>query len=102
MPFPGEFQERSLCEEHPGFSLAFIMALSLSSVAPFALNLATPPSKPAASTTDFCYGLPGNIAPAGNWDPANLLDGASKGEVRSHPHRLARHARLPRVCGRIV
>ena len=59
------------------------MALSLA-VAPLSLNIATPPSKPAASS-EFAYGLPGNIAPAGNWDPANLLDGATKSEVRQSP-----------------
>jgi len=35
----------------------------------------------SAATTEFCYGLPGNIAPAGNFDPANLLEGLSKSEV---------------------
>jgi len=57
-------------------------------------HLATPPSKPAASTTDFCYGLPGNIAPAGNWDPANLLDGASKGEVYRWREAEITHGRV--------
>ena len=61
------------------------MALSLS-LAPLSLNLATPPSKAKApAATDFCYGLPGNIAPAGDWDPANLLDGVSKSEARARP-----------------
>lgn len=32
-------------------------------------------------TNDFCYGLPGAIAPAGEFDPANILDGKSKAEV---------------------
>jgi len=31
--------------------------------------------------SEFCYGLPGAIAPAGEFDPANLLDGKSKSEV---------------------
>ena len=30
---------------------------------------------------EFCYGLPGAIAPAGQFDPANLLEGKSKLEV---------------------
>ena len=30
---------------------------------------------------EFCFGLPGTIAPAGQWDPANLLRGRSKAEV---------------------
>merc|ERR1719353_2480670 len=32
-------------------------------------------------STEFCYGLPGAIAPAGQFDPANFLEGASKDEV---------------------
>merc|ERR1719473_2512826 len=35
----------------------------------------------AAQKTEFCYGLPGAIAPAGEFDPANLLEGTSQGEV---------------------
>jgi len=34
-----------------------------------------------AQDTDFCYGLPGNIAPAGNFDPAQILEGKTKGDV---------------------
>merc|ERR1719235_997175 len=34
-----------------------------------------------AVKADFAYGLPGNISPAGNFDPANLLEGTSKEEV---------------------
>merc|ERR1711988_1736773 len=34
-----------------------------------------------ASSSDFCYGLPGNIAPAGNFDPAQILEGKTKGDV---------------------
>merc|ERR1719252_348587 len=57
------------------------MALSLLH-APLSLNLATPAKTPKSSTTtEFCYGLPGNIAPAGNFDPANFLIGKSQGEV---------------------
>merc|ERR1719247_2230389 len=33
------------------------------------------------ATSEFCFGLPGAIAPAGEFDPANLLDGQSKEEV---------------------
>ena len=35
----------------------------------------------AKESSDFCYGLPGNIAPAGNFDPAQILEGKSKLEV---------------------
>jgi hypothetical protein len=33
------------------------------------------------TANEFCFGLPGNIAPAGNFDPLNLLEGVSKEEV---------------------
>jgi len=70
------------------------MALSLS-LAPLSLNLATPPSKAKApAATDFCYGLPGNIAPAGDWDPANLLDGVSKSEVYRWREAELTHGRV--------
>merc|ERR1719282_7113 len=70
------------------------MALSLS-VAPLALNFASPPPKATTSAaTEFCYGLPGNIAPAGNWDPANLLDGVSKGEVYRWREAELTHGRV--------
>ncbi|KAL3905795.1 MAG: hypothetical protein SGPRY_010789 [Prymnesium sp.] len=35
----------------------------------------------AAPSSDFCYGLPGAIAPAGQFDPANLLADKSKADV---------------------
>ena len=35
----------------------------------------------AKDDSAFAYGLPGNIAPAGDFDPANLLEGTSKAEV---------------------
>merc|ERR1719407_296058 len=35
----------------------------------------------AQASAEFAYGLPGNIAPAGQFDPANFLEGASKDEV---------------------
>lgn len=34
-----------------------------------------------SAANEFCYGLPGNIAPAGNFDPAQILEGKSKLEV---------------------
>merc|ERR1712151_1327459 len=48
--------------------------------APINMIATTPSSKPT-SASDFCYGLPGNIAPAGNFDPANILEGKSKATV---------------------
>merc|ERR1719456_1720248 len=43
---------------------------------------------------DFCYGLPGNIVLAGNWDLANLLDGVSKGEVYRWREAEITHGRV--------
>merc|ERR1719230_1838023 len=48
--------------------------------APVHMVATTPSSKPS-SATEFCYGLPGNIAPAGNFDPAQILQGKTKAEV---------------------
>merc|ERR1719230_2423716 len=48
--------------------------------APVHMVATTPSSKPS-SATEFCYGLPGNIAPAGNFDPAGILVDLKKSEV---------------------
>merc|ERR1719421_2365632 len=45
-------------------------------------------------SAEFCYGLPGNIAPAGNFDPANLLEGASKSEVYRWREAELTHGRV--------
>ena len=42
----------------------------------------------------FCYGLPGNIAPAGNFDPANLLEGTPKEEVYRWREAELTHGRV--------
>merc|ERR1719399_2310061 len=60
--------------------------LAFSSAASLALATPTPrASVKAVATTkaasEFCYGLPGAIAPAGEFDPAGFLEGASKEEV---------------------
>jgi len=46
--------------------------------APVHMVATTPSSK---SATEFCYGLPGNIAPAGDFDPAQILQGKTQAEV---------------------
>merc|ERR1711990_1122372 len=46
------------------------------------------------ATTEFCYGLPGNIAPAGDFDPANLLEGASKKQVYRYREAELTHGRV--------
>jgi|TARA_B100000524_G_scaffold342229_1_gene237053 hypothetical protein len=48
----------------------------------------------ATSDSDFCYGLPGNIAPAGNFDPANLLEGTDKAEVMRWREAELAHGRV--------
>ena len=48
----------------------------------------------ATSTSEFCYGLPGNILPAGNFDPANLLEGRTKGEVYRFREAEITHGRV--------
>ena len=48
----------------------------------------------ATSASDFCYGLPGNIAPAGNFDPANLLEGTDKAEVMRWREAELAHGRV--------
>merc|ERR1711998_532159 len=50
--------------------------------------------KATKADTEFCYGLPGNIAPAGDFDPANLLEGASKGEVYRWREAELTHGRV--------
>merc|ERR1719502_1752813 len=57
----------------------------------------TPPVKATAaikSKGDFCYGLPGAIAPAGNFDPANFLEGASESEVMRYREAEITHGRV--------
>jgi hypothetical protein len=42
----------------------------------------------------FCYGLPGNIQPAGDFDPLNLLEGVSKPEVLRRREAELTHGRV--------
>jgi len=74
------------------------MALSLAS-ASLALAGRTPmrtttPKAVAATKAEFCYGLPGSIAPAGEFDPANLLEGTSKEEVYRWREAELTHGRV--------
>mmetsp|Transcript_32777 Transcript_32777/g.79608 ORF Transcript_32777/g.79608 Transcript_32777/m.79608 type:complete len:225 (-) Transcript_32777:255-929(-) len=48
----------------------------------------------AASNSDFCYGLPGAIKPAGEFDPANMLQGTSKAEVYRWREAELTHGRV--------
>merc|ERR550537_1568269 len=47
-----------------------------------------------AAEGKFCCGLPGNIAPAGNFDPANLLEGRTTGEVYRYREAELTHGRV--------
>jgi len=44
--------------------------------------------------SEFCFGLPGNIAPAGNFDPANLLEGVPKEQVYRFREAEITHGRV--------
>merc|ERR1719326_2310169 len=66
---------------------------------PAAAAMRTTPATMVALPTknvkaEFCYGLPGNIAPAGNFNPANLLQGASKAEVYRWREAELTHGRV--------
>merc|ERR1719183_1532870 len=45
-------------------------------------------------TKEFCYGLPGSIAPAGQFDPANLLEGKSELEMNRLREAELTHGRV--------
>merc|ERR1719230_2471542 len=72
--------------------------LSIANTAALSFNTpftrVTTPKMVAIEKTDFCYGLPGNIAPAGNFDPANLLEGTSKDEVMRWREAELTHGRV--------
>merc|ERR1719274_118250 len=76
--------------------------LAIASHASLALASPTPRSNVKASValrgkaaaTEFCYGLPGAIEPAGEFDPANLLEGVSKGEVYRWREAELTHGRV--------
>ena len=48
----------------------------------------------AVKKADFAYGLPGSIAPAYEFDPANLLEGTSKEEVYRWREAELTHGRV--------
>jgi len=54
-------------------------------------------AKPAASP-EFCYGLPGALAPVGNFDPLNLLEGTSKAEVYRWREAELTHGRVSMIA----
>merc|ERR1719407_422937 len=48
----------------------------------------------AAGQGEFCYGLPGNIAPVENFDPFNLLEGKTFEQVRTWREAELAHGRV--------
>jgi hypothetical protein len=52
-------------------------------------NFAAPKAAPKAPPA-FCYGLPGNMGPAGDFDPAGFLEGKSELEVNRYREVRAR------------
>merc|ERR1719387_298535 len=58
------------------------------------IEMVASPMTKDAEGADFCYGLPGNIAPAGNFDPANLLAERTKGEVYRYREAELTHGRV--------
>ena len=79
------------------------MLFHVSSPAPLASSAASalkvsmvagPAPGKSASSSEFCFGLPGAIAPAGEFDPANLLAGTSKAEVYRWREAELTHGRV--------
>merc|ERR1719240_2417995 len=75
--------------------------LSLASAPTLAMANPTPRPRAAVKATvamggasEFCYGLPGAIAPAGQFDPANLLEGTSEKEVLRFREAEIAHGRV--------
>merc|ERR1719217_1013440 len=62
--------------------------------APISMVATTPASKASKVADEFAYGLPGNIAPAGNFDPAQILQGKSKSEVMRLREAELTHGRV--------
>ena len=48
----------------------------------------------AQASSEFCYGLPGNIAPVGDFDPAGFLQGKSELEVMRLREAEITHGRV--------
>merc|ERR1719197_1615709 len=69
-------------------------SLALAGPTPRANVKATVAVNKGAVKSDFCYGLPGAIAPAGEFDPANLLEGTSKEEVYRWREAELTHGRV--------
>merc|ERR1719434_674185 len=69
--------------------------LAISAIAPtsFGLSLGGKPA-PKKAPPAFCYGLPGNMGPAGDFDPAGFLEGKSELEVNRYREAELTHGRV--------
>ena len=69
--------------------------LAITALAPtsFGLQLGSKP-KAGKAPPAFCYGLPGNVGPAGDFDPANFLNGKSELEVNRYREAELTHGRV--------
>merc|ERR1719434_36792 len=69
--------------------------LAISAIAPtsFGLSLGGKPA-PKKAPPAFCYGLPGNVGPAGDFDPAGFLEGKSELEVNRYREAELTHGRV--------
>jgi len=82
------------------------VALLTAATATNALRLPTPASTGknskikavAASSSEFAYGLPGALAPMGEFDPLNLLEGKSKEEVYRWREAELAHGRVAMIA----
>merc|ERR1719454_2375113 len=77
------------------FSAAFVGPSALApKLAARETKLIATPSPVDDAKDEFCYGLPGAIQPAGQFDPANLLEGRSKLEVYRFREAEITHGRV--------
>merc|ERR1719316_933613 len=72
------------------------MALAITAASSLALNIGFPGGRTTAPKAPpaFCYGLPGNLGPAGDFDPANFLEGKSQVEVFRYREAELTHGRV--------
>merc|ERR1719389_1352110 len=72
------------------------MALAITAASSLALNIGFPGGRTTAPKAPpaFCYGLPGNLGPAGDFDPANFLKNKQELEVFRYREAELTHGRV--------
>merc|ERR1712187_57762 len=75
-------------------STAFTAPANMLPTIPRAVNVQMVATVGDDAKSEFCFGLPGAIAPAGEFDPANLLEGTSKEEVYRWREAELTHGRV--------